>query len=151
MCFFADVINAVAYWFVCVWVGVWCRYLCRVEEMRQSLRIMHQALNKMPEGEIKVDDAKVAPPKRSEMKVSRVENLQSLRCAYNTHRMTGTSLFIRVSSCFSFFLNFSVNKFSVVLLFIMRLRPLYFTIQSTSAHSTSCNSAMSSCQAMNTY
>uniref|UniRef100_A0A671UIE4 NADH dehydrogenase [ubiquinone] iron-sulfur protein 2, mitochondrial n=1 Tax=Sparus aurata TaxID=8175 RepID=A0A671UIE4_SPAAU len=46
------------------------RYLCRVEEMRQSLRIMHQALNKMPEGEIKVDDAKVAPPKRSEMKTS---------------------------------------------------------------------------------
>lgn len=46
------------------------RYLCRVEEMRQSLRIMHQALNKMPEGEIKIDDAKVAPPKRSEMKVS---------------------------------------------------------------------------------
>lgn len=45
------------------------RYLCRVEEMRQSLRIMHQCLNKMPEGEIKVDDAKVAPPKRSEMKV----------------------------------------------------------------------------------
>uniref|UniRef100_A0A8D0AC33 NADH dehydrogenase [ubiquinone] iron-sulfur protein 2, mitochondrial n=1 Tax=Sander lucioperca TaxID=283035 RepID=A0A8D0AC33_SANLU len=46
------------------------RYLCRVEEMRQSLRIMHQALNKMPEGEIKVDDAKIAPPKRSEMKTS---------------------------------------------------------------------------------
>merc|ERR1712035_35041 len=39
-------------------------------EMRQSLWIMHQALNKMPEGEIKVDDAKVAPPKRSEMKMS---------------------------------------------------------------------------------
>lgn len=49
---------------------MWRRYLCRVEEMRQSLRIMLQALNKMPEGEIKIDDAKVAPPKRSEMKVS---------------------------------------------------------------------------------
>ncbi|CAI9569029.1 unnamed protein product [Staurois parvus] len=46
------------------------RYLCRVEEMRQSLRIILQSLNKMPEGEIKVDDAKVSPPKRSEMKRS---------------------------------------------------------------------------------
>nr|XP_015194584.1 PREDICTED: NADH dehydrogenase [ubiquinone] iron-sulfur protein 2, mitochondrial [Lepisosteus oculatus] len=46
------------------------RYLCRVEEMRQSLRIILQCLNKMPPGEIKVDDAKVAPPKREEMKTS---------------------------------------------------------------------------------
>uniref|UniRef100_A0A663EP73 NADH dehydrogenase [ubiquinone] iron-sulfur protein 2, mitochondrial n=1 Tax=Aquila chrysaetos chrysaetos TaxID=223781 RepID=A0A663EP73_AQUCH len=44
------------------------RYLCRVEEMRQSLRIILQCLNKMPEGEIKVDDAKISPPKRAEMK-----------------------------------------------------------------------------------
>jgi NADH dehydrogenase (ubiquinone) Fe-S protein 2 len=40
-----------------------------VEEMRQSLRIIEQCLNKMPPGEIKVDDAKVSPPKRAEMKV----------------------------------------------------------------------------------
>ncbi|MFH4975271.1 hypothetical protein AB6A40_001980 [Gnathostoma spinigerum] len=46
------------------------RYLCRVEEMRQSLRILHQCLNKMPEGEVKVDDHKVCPPKRAEMKSS---------------------------------------------------------------------------------
>lgn len=55
------------------------RYLCRVEEMRQSLRIMLQALNKMPEGEIKVDDAKVAPPKRSEMKVGEADGFSSLQ------------------------------------------------------------------------
>ena len=48
------------------------RYLCRVEEMRQSLRIIHQCLNKMPEGEVRVDDAKIMPPRRGEMKV-RVE------------------------------------------------------------------------------
>ncbi|XP_062504434.1 NADH-ubiquinone oxidoreductase 49 kDa subunit-like [Corticium candelabrum] len=46
------------------------RYLCRVEEMRQSLRIIHQCLNKMPEGEVKIDDAKITPPSRAEMKDS---------------------------------------------------------------------------------
>jgi len=46
------------------------RYLCRVQEMRESMKIILQCLNKMPEGPIKVDDAKVSPPKRSEMKDS---------------------------------------------------------------------------------
>lgn len=50
------------------------RYLCRVEEMRQSLRIIDQCLNQMPPGEIKTDDAKVTPPSRAEMKVSKVFN-----------------------------------------------------------------------------
>ncbi|XP_014672416.1 PREDICTED: NADH-ubiquinone oxidoreductase 49 kDa subunit-like [Priapulus caudatus] len=46
------------------------RYLCRMEEMRQSLRIVEQCLNKMPPGEIKVDDHKIVPPSRGEMKDS---------------------------------------------------------------------------------
>ncbi|CAF0792951.1 unnamed protein product [Didymodactylos carnosus] len=46
------------------------RYLCRMEEMRQSLRIMEQCLNKMPSGEFRVDDHKIVPPKRAEMKES---------------------------------------------------------------------------------
>jgi len=46
------------------------RYLCRVEEMRQSLRIILQCLNKMPKGEIKVEDHKIVPPGRAEMKDS---------------------------------------------------------------------------------
>lgn len=45
------------------------RYLIRVYEMRQSLRIIEQCLNQMPEGEVRVDDAKVTPPRRAEMKV----------------------------------------------------------------------------------
>ena len=40
-----------------------------MEEMRQSLHIMHQCLNKMPDGEIKVDDHKITPPRRADMKV----------------------------------------------------------------------------------
>lgn len=46
------------------------RYLCRVEEMRQSIYLIEQCLNKMPPGEIKVDDHKIVPPKREEMKTS---------------------------------------------------------------------------------
>ena len=46
------------------------RYLCRTEEMRQSVRIIEQCVNQMPEGDIKIDDAKIAPPSRSEMKQS---------------------------------------------------------------------------------
>ena len=46
------------------------RYLCRVEEMRQSIRIINQCLNKMPAGEVKIDDNKIVPPRRQEMKSS---------------------------------------------------------------------------------
>jgi len=50
------------------------RYLIRVEEMRQSLRIVMQALNEMPEGLVKIDDAKITPPSRIDMK----ESMQAL-------------------------------------------------------------------------
>jgi NADH-quinone oxidoreductase subunit D len=46
------------------------RYLVRMEEMRQSLRIMRQALAEMPAGPIKVNDYKIVPPPRAEMKRS---------------------------------------------------------------------------------
>jgi len=46
------------------------RYLIRIAEMRQSIRIIEQCLNKMPEGDISTDDAKCVPPSRAEMKTS---------------------------------------------------------------------------------
>jgi len=48
----------------------YARYLVRVEEMRQSVKIIQQALRNMPDGPIKVDDHKIAPPSRAEMKIS---------------------------------------------------------------------------------
>ncbi len=47
------------------------RYIIRMEEMRQSLRIIMQSLDKMPtKGLIKADDRKITPPSRSQMKLS---------------------------------------------------------------------------------
>jgi len=46
------------------------RYLVRVEEMRQSLRIIEQCLDKMPDGPVLHRDDKIAPPTRGEMKRS---------------------------------------------------------------------------------
>ncbi|KAI9764734.1 MAG: NADH:ubiquinone oxidoreductase 49kD subunit [Candelina submexicana] len=50
------------------------RYLCRMEEFRQSLRIIHQCLNKMPPGPVRVEDYKISPPPRAAMK----ENMEAL-------------------------------------------------------------------------
>ena len=46
------------------------RYLIRVEEMRQSLSIIQQAMDKLETGPIKSTNYKITPPSRSEMKTS---------------------------------------------------------------------------------
>jgi NADH:ubiquinone oxidoreductase subunit D len=46
------------------------RYLVRIAEMRQSLLIILQCLDKIPTGFVKVDDRKISPPSRALMKYS---------------------------------------------------------------------------------
>jgi len=50
------------------------RYLLRVEEMRQSINIISQCLNNLPQGPVKTDDKKFVMPSRSFMK----KNMESL-------------------------------------------------------------------------
>jgi len=46
------------------------RYLCRIEEMKESIKIMMQALEKIPKGPVMTLDTKIGPPKRRDMKMS---------------------------------------------------------------------------------
>lgn len=45
----------------------YARYLVRVEEMRQSVRLIRQCIERMPEGLVMVDDFKVARPSREDI------------------------------------------------------------------------------------
>ena len=46
---------------------VYDRYLLRMEEMRQSLRIIKQAMDKLPDGPVRSSNRKYAPPPRAEL------------------------------------------------------------------------------------
>ena len=47
---------------------VWTRYLLRLEEMRESVKIISQALDGMPEGPVKANAPKIVLPDREAMK-----------------------------------------------------------------------------------
>jgi len=49
---------------------VYARYLVRLEEMRQALKIVQQALDKLPLGPVRSQNRKYVPPPRSEIGVS---------------------------------------------------------------------------------
>jgi len=46
------------------------RYLCRMEEMRESIKIIKDCIKKLPPGPVKTIDGKISPPKREDIKQS---------------------------------------------------------------------------------
>lgn len=46
---------------------VYARYRCRMREFRESLRILRQAIDKLPKGPVNIDDHKIVPPPRAEL------------------------------------------------------------------------------------
>jgi NADH-quinone oxidoreductase subunit D len=48
----------------------YARYLCRIKEFRESVRILKQAMASIPDGPFNVDDRKMLPPPREELETS---------------------------------------------------------------------------------
>jgi NADH-quinone oxidoreductase subunit D len=48
----------------------YARYLCRIKEFRESVKILKQAIASIPEGPYNVDDRKMLPPPREELETS---------------------------------------------------------------------------------
>src|SRR5215831_13549795 len=48
----------------------YARYLVRIKEMRESVKILEQAIERLPDGPINVDDRKMLPPPREELETS---------------------------------------------------------------------------------
>ena len=46
---------------------VYARYRCRMRELHESLRIVRQALDRLPKGPVNIDDHKIVPPPRAEL------------------------------------------------------------------------------------
>jgi len=46
------------------------RYLCRMEEMRESIKIIESCIKYMPDGPVKSIDGKITPPKKEDLKTS---------------------------------------------------------------------------------
>lgn len=55
------------------------RYLCRVEEMRQSLHIISQVINKLPSGPIKINNQKIINFNRKQIKNSMEATIQNFK------------------------------------------------------------------------
>jgi NADH-quinone oxidoreductase subunit D len=74
------------------------RFMVRVEEVRQSARIMRQCLSEMPNGPIASDDRKVVPPKRAEMKQSMEALIHHFKLYTEGYRVPAGEVYVATES-----------------------------------------------------
>jgi NADH-quinone oxidoreductase subunit D len=77
---------------------VYARFWCRVQEMRQSLRIIDQALNKLPQGPYRTDDRKVSPPPKEELAYSMEAVIHHFKLWTEGFRPPAGEVYVRVES-----------------------------------------------------
>jgi len=77
---------------------VYDRYLCRIEEMRQSLRIVRQALDNLPDGPFRSNNRKYVPPPRSELGHSMEAVIHHFKLWTEGFRPPKGEVYVRVES-----------------------------------------------------
>ena len=74
------------------------RYLVRVHEMRESLKIIRQALDRLPEGPHTTADRKVSFPPRSELATSMEALIHHFKLATEGYRVPAGEIYLAVES-----------------------------------------------------
>lgn len=74
------------------------RYLVRIAEMRESIKIIKQCLEKMPEGPVKTDDPRIATPERSEMKESMEDMINHFKLFTEGYNVPAGEVYVAVEA-----------------------------------------------------
>ena len=74
------------------------RYICRIEEMRESVKIINQCLSKMPKGPIKSPDGKLTPPPKKEIKESMEALIHHFKLFTEGFRVTEDEIYTAVEA-----------------------------------------------------
>jgi NADH-quinone oxidoreductase subunit D len=77
---------------------VYDRYLVRMLEMDQSIRIIEQALDGMPEGRWQVDDHKIAPPQKYEISSNMESLIHHFKLYTEGYRVPAGEVYLRTES-----------------------------------------------------
>ena len=74
------------------------RYLCRIEEMKESVNIINQCLVKMPRGPVKSLDGKISPPPKKEIKESMEALIHHFKLFTEGYRVKKDEIYVAVEA-----------------------------------------------------
>jgi len=74
------------------------RYLCRMEEMRESVKIIKDCIKNMPSGPVKSIDGKITPPKRDDLKNSMEALIHHFKLFSEGFRVPGGEIYTAVEA-----------------------------------------------------
>lgn len=74
------------------------RYLVRIYEMRESIKIIEQCIKKLPSGPYKTDDHRISTPERKEMKVSMEAMIQHFKLFTEGYHVPAGEVYVAVEA-----------------------------------------------------